>query len=118
MSIRQHTILTDKSTAPLLSAEIAHLNTQTPQANAESAQSNSQIEHLQDLQEQRVSASSRNRNLIMKLYMATGLAKIEGVSEYVGDLLESGAKFLVFAHHQQVSSRRWQGAVKALLRLY
>ena len=52
---------------------------------------------------QRVSASSRKRNLIMKLYVDTGLAKIEGAGEYVGDLLECGAKFLVFAHHQQVS---------------
>ena len=52
-----------------------------------------------------MSASSRNRNLTMKLYVATGLAKIEGVAEYVGDLLECGAKFLVFAHHQQVSLR-------------
>ncbi len=51
---------------------------------------------------QRVSASSRKRNLIMKLYVDTGLAKIEGAGEYVGDLLECGAKFLVFAHHQQV----------------
>ena len=51
---------------------------------------------------QRVSASSRKRNLIMKLYVDTGLAKIEGAGEYVGDLVECGAKFLVFAHHQQV----------------
>ena len=54
------------------------------------------------LDDERMAASSRKRNLIMKLYVDTGVAKLAAVREYVSDMLECGAKFLVFAHHLPV----------------
>ncbi len=35
----------------------------------------------------------------MQAYRLTGLSKIDGVCEFIEDLAENGAKFLVFAHH-------------------
>ena len=78
----------------------------------QAAQFTAQIEQLKELErqsddptasdEERLAASGRKRNLIMKLYVDTGQAKIAGVREYVSDMLECGAKFLVFAHHLPV----------------
>ena len=41
-------------------------------------------------------------SLLMEAYQATGLAKLSAVKEYVQDLLDSGAKLLLFAHHRSV----------------
>jgi SWI/SNF-related matrix-associated actin-dependent regulator 1 of chromatin subfamily A len=80
--------------------------------SGEAAKFSAQIEKLKELESQaddpdaadedRMAASSRKRNLIMKLYVDTGQAKIAAVREYVSDLLECGAKFLIFAHHMPV----------------
>jgi SWI/SNF-related matrix-associated actin-dependent regulator 1 of chromatin subfamily A len=80
--------------------------------STEAAKFSAQIEKLKELEaqaddpaaadEERMAASSRKRNLIMKLYVDTGQAKTAAVREYVGDLLDCGAKFLVFAHHMPV----------------
>jgi len=42
------------------------------------------------------------RRVLLELYHDTGTAKLLSVVEYLKDLLESGEKFLVFAHHQDV----------------
>ena len=79
---------------------------------AQAAQLGAQIEQLKELErqaddagasdEERLAAAGRKRNLIMKLYVETGGAKIAGVCEYVQDLLQGGAKFPIFAHHLPV----------------
>lgn len=38
----------------------------------------------------------------MEAYTLTGQAKIEGVCEFLENLIDNGAKFLVYAHHIQV----------------
>ena len=38
----------------------------------------------------------------MTAYKLTGEAKLEGSREFIDTLLEAGAKFLLFAHHQMV----------------
>eukprot|EP00741_Cyanophora_paradoxa_P017603 tig00021012_g17003.t1 len=45
------------------------------------------------------SVAGERRQLLMKLYTETGLAKIKIVQEYVRDLLEADVKFLIFGHH-------------------
>ena len=80
--------------------------------SSDAARFAAQIEQLKELERiaddaaaddhQRLAASNRKRNLIMKLYVDTGHAKVPLVGEYVSDLLECGAKFLVFAHHLPV----------------
>jgi SWI/SNF-related matrix-associated actin-dependent regulator 1 of chromatin subfamily A len=40
--------------------------------------------------------------VLLELYHDTGTAKLPSVIEYLKDLLESGEKFIVFAHHQDV----------------
>lgn len=45
---------------------------------------------------------NEERGLMTEAYRETGLTKIEPVAAYVADLIEGGAKFLVFAHHQAV----------------
>jgi hypothetical protein len=35
----------------------------------------------------------------MEFYRLTGMCKIEGVCDFVENLVDNGAKFLVFAHH-------------------
>lgn len=36
----------------------------------------------------------------MEAYKLTGLAKIEGVCDFIDTLLENNVKFLLFAHHK------------------
>ncbi|ETO06641.1 helicase [Reticulomyxa filosa] len=43
----------------------------------------------------------RNSSL-MACFRDTGLVKIPGIRDYIGDLFENGEKFLIFAHHRQV----------------
>lgn len=38
----------------------------------------------------------------MIAYKLTGEAKIDGAKEFIDTLLEAGAKFLLFGHHQSV----------------
>ncbi|EKX39033.1 hypothetical protein GUITHDRAFT_76774, partial [Guillardia theta CCMP2712] len=52
--------------------------------------------------EARFRAQSRKKALIMKMYVDTGVAKLQAIQEYVADLIECGAKFLVFAHHMEI----------------
>jgi SWI/SNF-related matrix-associated actin-dependent regulator 1 of chromatin subfamily A len=78
-------------------------------SSSDAAKFNAQIEQLKELERQaddetadeseRMAASGRKRNLIMKLYVDTGVAKMRPACEYVSDLLAGGAKLLVFAHH-------------------
>jgi predicted peroxiredoxin len=35
----------------------------------------------------------------MEAYKLTGQAKVEGVKEFIENLVENGVKFLLFAHH-------------------
>ena len=47
-----------------------------------------------------VSASKREqRSALLSYYSTTAEAKSKGVCEYISDMLESGRKFIVFAHH-------------------
>jgi len=81
-------------------------------SSSAAAQFSAQIQQLKELERQaedetadeseRMAASGRKRNLIMKLYVDTGRAKMRPVREYVSDLLAGGAKLLVFAHHLPV----------------
>ena len=41
----------------------------------------------------------RDNGIIMEVYKKTAEVKIKAVQEYVGTLLETGEKFLIFAHH-------------------
>ena len=34
-----------------------------------------------------------------KLYRLTGMAKIQGLKDYMSELIENGIKFIIFAHH-------------------
>eukprot|EP00960_Hanusia_phi_P032149 749710-Hanusia_phi.AAC.2 len=45
--------------------------------------------------EARYRAQARRKALIMKMYVDTGAAKLQAIQEYVSDLIECGAKFLV-----------------------
>jgi SNF2 family DNA or RNA helicase len=38
-------------------------------------------------------------NTFMMAYRLTGLSKVDGVCDFIENLAENGAKFLVFAHH-------------------
>jgi len=38
----------------------------------------------------------------MQAYRLTGLAKVDGICEFIETLAENGAKFLIFAHHVTV----------------
>lgn len=38
----------------------------------------------------------------MEAYRLTGLAKVEGVKDFMETLFENGVKFLLFAHHLNV----------------
>jgi hypothetical protein len=40
---------------------------------------------------------------LFELYQKTGEAKLKAACQYITDLVASGAKFLVFAHHQVLS---------------
>ncbi|XP_058000812.1 uncharacterized protein LOC110669090 isoform X2 [Hevea brasiliensis] len=40
------------------------------------------------------------KNLINKIYTDSAEAKIPGVIDYLGTVIEAGCKFLIFAHHQ------------------
>lgn len=42
------------------------------------------------------------RKEVTEAYKLTGLAKIEGVKDYILSLLENNAKILIFGHHQEV----------------
>ena len=39
---------------------------------------------------------------LTEMYKATGKAKLSAVIEYIDDMIESGTKFLLFAHHREV----------------
>ncbi|KAF7683303.1 SWI/SNF-related matrix-associated actin-dependent regulator of chromatin subfamily A-like protein 1 [Astathelohania contejeani] len=45
---------------------------------------------------------TKSMDLIMQQYKEAGELKVEGVKEYITNLLEKKIKFLVFAHHQSV----------------
>jgi SWI/SNF-related matrix-associated actin-dependent regulator 1 of chromatin subfamily A len=45
---------------------------------------------------------NQEQGLMAEAYKETGLAKIEPVQAYITDLIEGGAKFLIFAHHGAV----------------
>mmetsp|Transcript_457 Transcript_457/g.1105 ORF Transcript_457/g.1105 Transcript_457/m.1105 type:complete len:1145 (-) Transcript_457:220-3654(-) len=49
-----------------------------------------------------MSARSEQRQTLMKLYKATGEAKVAAAAEYVSSTAESGEKLIVFAHHLDV----------------
>ena len=38
----------------------------------------------------------------MEAYKLTGQAKVEGVKDFIENLIENGVKFLLFAHHQNI----------------
>ena len=38
---------------------------------------------------------------IMKAYRLSGLAKMNGVCDFIETLADNGAKFLIFAHHRE-----------------
>ena len=38
----------------------------------------------------------------MEAYRLTGLAKVDGVKEFMENLIENDVKFLVFAHHMAI----------------
>jgi len=38
----------------------------------------------------------------MEAYRLTGYAKVEGVKDFMSNLIENGVKFLLFAHHINV----------------
>ncbi|XP_011000979.1 PREDICTED: SWI/SNF-related matrix-associated actin-dependent regulator of chromatin subfamily A-like protein 1 isoform X1 [Populus euphratica] len=42
------------------------------------------------------------KNLINKIYTDSAEAKISGVLDYLGTVIEAGCKFLIFAHHQSM----------------
>ncbi len=42
------------------------------------------------------------RNAINQAYTLTGKAKLEGIKDYVVELLQNGIKVLVFAHHKAI----------------
>lgn len=42
------------------------------------------------------------KNLINKIYIDSAEAKISGVLDYLGTVIEAGCKFLIFAHHQSM----------------
>lgn len=44
-------------------------------------------------------------SLYNKAYLLTGLAKIEGITNYINYLLEEDQKFLVFAHHTEILNK-------------
>ena len=46
--------------------------------------------------------SAEKRNELFEMYRRTGEAKLSSIIQYISDLLENGAKFLVFAHHLSV----------------
>ena len=45
---------------------------------------------------------SEGMGAFMQAYRLTGESKVEGVCDFVETLVDAGAKFLVFAHHQVV----------------
>lgn len=50
----------------------------------------------------------------MKAFKLSGLAKLTGLFEYLESLIESGVKFLIFAHHMDVidgieNEIKWNG---------
>eukprot|EP00928_Gymnodinium_smaydae_P020340 TRINITY_DN17862_c2_g3_i1.p1 TRINITY_DN17862_c2_g3~~TRINITY_DN17862_c2_g3_i1.p1 ORF type:complete len:1002 (-),score=158.87 TRINITY_DN17862_c2_g3_i1:120-3041(-) len=47
----------------------------------------------------RVEDPKEKQKILMQMYAATAEAKLDAACEYVEDLLQSGCKFLVFAHH-------------------
>ena len=47
-------------------------------------------------------ARGARRAVLMDMFRKTGAAKIKAVQDYVKVLLESGTKFLIFAHHQNM----------------
>jgi SWI/SNF-related matrix-associated actin-dependent regulator 1 of chromatin subfamily A len=65
-------------------------------------QINAILRQNQDLVEG-ISNTNPESNLnFLTCWAMTGLAKLEAVKEYIGDILESDIKILVFAHHRQV----------------
>lgn len=49
----------------------------------------------------------------MQAYRLTGESKVEGVCDFIETLLDAGAKFLVFAHHQVVMNKIEQFLAKS-----
>ena len=50
-------------------------------------------------------AKIKGRKGTLEAYTLTGKAKIEGVYEYISDLLDTGEKFIVFAYHYEMLDR-------------
>ena len=46
--------------------------------------------------------TQEKRNELFEMYRKTGESKLSSVIQYIADLLENNAKFLVFAHHLSV----------------
>jgi len=55
-----------------------------------------------ELDEEKTNVFDKKNKNMLELYALTGKSKIKGIKEYIFDLFESGQKFLVFAHHQDV----------------
>jgi hypothetical protein len=45
---------------------------------------------------------SDNLSPLPKCYLLSGLAKIEGIKNYISSLFENDIKILIFAHHQLI----------------
>jgi SWI/SNF-related matrix-associated actin-dependent regulator 1 of chromatin subfamily A len=52
------------------------------------------------------------KNLINKIYINSGEAKIPAVLDYLGTVIEAGCKFLVFAHHHSMIDSIYQFFLK------
>ena len=48
----------------------------------------------------------------MSAYKLSGLAKVDGVNEFIETLAENGAKFIIFAHHLEVLNQIEQFCIK------
>ncbi len=35
-------------------------------------------------------------------YKLTGMSKLKGINEFIGDFIESEVKFLIFGHHREL----------------
>ena len=47
-------------------------------------------------------ANGPTQKMMMELWRETSDSKLQGMLEYVNELLESGKRFLLFAHHQPI----------------
>lgn len=55
---------------------------------------------LKNAGENRVDDYHKKRESIMQAYRLSGMAKIQGVKEYIRELLSNDVKILIFAHHR------------------